>query len=187
MTTTTLTGAPTITGGAPPTPRVIGLDLSITATGVALSDGTTHTITAGKRGGDWRLVNIRKTILRHALNPSASLVVIEDLPTHAHGAGITGMVHGVVREALLDNGIPYVLIPPATLKKYATGRGNATKADMRMALYQRAGIDLRDDNQVDAAWLRVMGLDALGRPLIDLPKSQRAALDKVTWPEVVNR
>lgn len=186
MTAPTLTTAPATAGAAAP-PHIIGLDLSITATGLALWDGTTQTITAAKWGGDWRLVNIRKTVLHHALTPRTHLAVIEDLPTHAHGAGITGMVHGVVREALLDNGIPYVLIPPATLKKYATGRGNATKADMRMALYQRAGIDLRDDNQVDAAWLRVMGLDALGRPLIDLPKSQRAALDKVTWPEVVNR
>lgn len=165
------------------TPQVIGLDLSITATGIACWDGTTDTITAAKWGGDWRLVNIRKQVHHHVLTPRVDLVVIEDLPTHAHGAGITGMVHGAVRELLCDVGLPYVLVPPATLKKYATGRGNATKPDMRMALYQRAGIDLRDDNQVDALWLRYMGLDALGCPSVELPKSHREALDKVTWPE----
>lgn len=180
---TEIVGGPTIGGGAPARPRVIGLDLSITATGIALWDGHTDTIKAAKWGGDWRLVNIRKHVLTHALTPRAHLVVIEDLPTHAHGAGITGMVHGVVRELLLDNGIPYVLVPPASLKKYATGKGNATKADMRMALFQRAGVDLRDDNQVDAWWLRAAGLDQLSHPLVDLPKVQRAALDKVAWPE----
>lgn len=179
--TATTAAAPT-TGAAAP-PRVVGLDLSITATGVALWDGTTHTITAAKWGGDWRLVNIRKTVLHHLLTPRAALAVIEDLPTHAHGAGVTGMVHGVVRELLLDNGVPYVLVPPATLKKYATGKGNATKADMRMALYQRAGLDLRDDNQADAWWLRMMGLDWLGHATVILPKAQRDALLKVDWPK----
>ncbi|MER7126674.1 hypothetical protein [Micrococcus luteus] len=166
-------------------PRTVGLDLSISATGIAYWDGYTETIGAAKWGGDWRLVNIRKKVLHHVTTPRAALVVIEDLPTHAHGSGITGMVHGIVRELLLDHGIPYALVPPATLKKYATGRGNATKADMRMALYQRAGIDLRDDNQVDAWWLRAAGMDALGHPIVEVPKTHREALERVAWPEAV--
>ncbi len=172
------------------TPRVIGLDLSLTATGIATWDGRpTSTIRTLASDGDQRLRSIMVTVRADAWDYINSepieLAVIEDLPTHAHGAGITGMVHGAVRVALIERGVPYALIPPATLKKYATGRGNATKPDMRMALFQRAGLDLRDDNQVDAWWLRAAGLDVLGHPLVDLPKAQREALTKVSWPAAV--
>lgn len=164
------------------TPRVTGLDLSLTATGVATSNGDLFTIHT-RTHGDARLPEIRDALTDHIA--AAVWVVIEDLPTHAHGAGITGMVHGAIRLACYDHATTYVLVPPATLKKYATGRGNATKADMRMALYQRAGVDVRDDNQVDAWWLRAAGLDHFGHPVVDLPKTHRAALDAVTWPEAV--
>ncbi|MCX4468742.1 hypothetical protein OOK41_00150 [Micromonospora sp. NBC_01655] len=68
------------------------------------------------------------------------------------------------------------------MKKYATGRGNAGKPEMAVALYKRAGRELADDNQVDAWWLRAAGLDHLGHPPADMPKNHRAALDAVRWP-----
>lgn len=165
------------------TPRVLGLDLSISATGIAAPDGTTHVLKLHASNGDQRLSIILDAITDQ-LNQGVDLAVIEDLPTHAQGAGITGMVHGVARWALIDTGTPYALVPPASLKKYATGRGNATKPDMRMALFQRAGIDLRDDNECDAWWLRAMGLDHLGHPPVPMPTTHRAALEKITWPDL---
>ena len=75
-----------------------------------------------------------------------------------------------------------VEVTPSTLKKFATGRGNATKPDMRMALFQRAGIDERDDNRVDAWWLRQIGLHLKGHPdAISLPATHTAALAKVDY------
>lgn len=165
---------------APAAPRVIGLDLSITATGVALHDGTTTTILA--RTGDLRLVDIQDAIVRTVDGQDIDLVVIEDLPTHAKAAGITGMVHGAVRTSLLRLGVPYALVTPASLKKYATGRGNAGKPEMAVAAYKRAQAEFEDDNQCDAWWLRAAGLDHLGHPIASLPAAQRAALDAVTWP-----
>ncbi|MEU0940373.1 Holliday junction endonuclease [Embleya sp. NPDC005971] len=177
-------------------PRVIGLDPSVTATGIAWHDGSTTTAGGPATQGDSRLEEIVRWAGHAACyHPNrlrrgedgedlrAHLAVLEDLPVHGKGAGITGMAQGVVRLTLLDCSVPYALVTAAGLKKYATGRGNADKADMRMALYQRTGLDLRDDNQVDAWWLRAMGLDHLGYPVVELPAAQRAMLDKVTWPE----
>lgn len=84
----------------------------------------------------------------------------------------------VARLHTLD--IPVVEVAPTSLKKFATGKGNATKPDMRMALFQRAGIDERDDNRVDAWWLRQVGLHLVGDPeAIPLPLTHTAALAKV--------
>ncbi len=163
--------------------QIVGLDLSMTATGIALADGTTETVKT-KATGDRRLVAIADAV--RAVTAGCDMAVIEDLPTHAKSAGITGMVHGAVRAALIVAGVPYVLITPASVKKYATGKGNAGKPDMAVALFKRAGLEAGDDNQVDAYWLRAMGLDHYGQPCVQLPAVNRAALDAVkSWPEVL--
>lgn len=164
--------------------RVIGIDPSLTATGIADSDGELSTVRAHFRLKDGRLRSIYKAVMdvadaaAHDLpdvdNPDAR-AVIEDLPKQAMGAGITGMVQGVVRLALIENGVPYIKIPPATLKKFATGKGNADKAAMRVAWQQYSGIDNPDDNQVDAAFLRLIGLHLSGQH-VPLPPLQLAAV-----------
>jgi len=164
-------------------PDVVGLDLSITATGYS-HDLTTSTYKPFG-AGDLRLVSIRD-----AMTPIftwADLVVIEGPVLRSSAAIALGLLHGVIRAALIDAGIPYALVPPATLKKYATGKGNAGKPEMAVALYKRCGLELADDNQVDAYWLRAMGLDHLGAPLVDLPAAQRESLTKVQWPAVAVR
>jgi Holliday junction resolvasome RuvABC endonuclease subunit len=163
-------------------PRVVGLDLSITATGWCGADGAVETWKLPAKRGDGRLREIYNLVRSWRL--MADVVCIEDLPTHAHGAGITGMVHGVTRLALRQDDVPYVLVPPASLKKYATGKGNAGKPEMAVALYKRTGLELGDDNQVDAAWLRLMALDGCGHPEVDMPATHRVALEKITWPSL---
>lgn len=162
--------------------QVVGIDPSLSATGIA-----THrdlwTAPDRRFKGDERLHDLWLHVNMAVTGDGPYLAVIEDLPTHAHGAGKTGMAHGVVRHCLLDNQVPYLTVPPATLKVFATGRGNCTKPDMRVELLQRTGRDVRDDNQCDAAWLREIGLHLLGNPCIQLPKTHTRALDKLALPE----
>lgn len=165
-------------------PRVLGLDLSMTATGVALPSGLTLTIKP-KGSGDQRLVQITADIMGATVG-GVDLIVLEDMPARlmANAAKAIGFVHGAVRLSLLRAAIPYVAISPATLKAYATGKGNADKAAMAVAAFKRTGLEDVDDNQVDAAWLRWAGLDYLGHPEFPLPQAQRDRLAKVDWPEV---
>jgi Holliday junction resolvasome RuvABC endonuclease subunit len=166
--------------------RVAGLDLSITETGaVATITGSdvvdvpeVRTIKS-REVRDWRLVEIRHEV-RDLLH-GVELALLEDLPVHGKAAGITGMVQGVVRVELMDLGIKYGTVAPATLKKYATGRGTASKPDMAVAAHKRAGIEFRNDNECDAWWLWVMINDHADQAPFTLPKAQRDSLEKIKW------
>jgi Holliday junction resolvasome RuvABC endonuclease subunit len=166
-------------------PLVIGLDLSLTSTGVALPDGTTYRIKTRDKDGDRRLLHIRDSIREDIARYAPHLAVIEDLPRHAMGAGVTAMVHGIVRAELLDAGVPYAIVVPATLKAYACDHGRADKKQLAAAAYLAAGAEFARDSggdQCDAWWLRAAGLDWWGTPLFDLPQAQRARLSKAKWP-----
>lgn len=180
-------GPPTTHGATQPTgPQVIGLDLSLTETGIATTAGQTTIKTSPDTRLEDRLLTIRDSIYRTISDAGSNpLVVIENYVTRSPAASILGMVHGVIRVHLHEHHIPYVLIPPASLKRYATGKGNATKPDIRVAILQRYSQDIRNDNACDAFVLRAMGLDALGTPLAALPQTHRQALDKICWPTEV--
>jgi Holliday junction resolvasome RuvABC endonuclease subunit len=177
---------PAVVKTAGPRPlRVLGLDLSLTATGVCLTDGTTFTIKTRQKDGDRRLLHIADVITSMLADGSTvDLAVLEDIPQNSHAAKPIAMVHGVVRTALNRVDVPYVTVAPATLKAFATGSGKGDKTPMVMAAYKRAGREFGDDNQCDAAWLRWAALDHYGQPEFDLPKVQRDRLAKVTWPDL---
>lgn len=189
MTTLFDSETPAVTKTAPRLLRIMGLDLSITAPGIALPDGTTRTVKTKATDGDRRLQRIVDEVGlalgegADGIGDGVDLVVIEDLPTHAKSAGITGMVHGAVRLRLIDFNTPYVLVTPATLKAYATGRGNADKTAMAVAALKRTGREFADDNQCDAFWLRAAGLDWYDASEFTMPQAQRDRLTKVAWPD----
>ncbi|WP_413102267.1 hypothetical protein [Streptomyces sp. Inha503] len=178
---------PASVAGAGPAPRTIGLDLSLTSTGICLTSGSTCRIKTRQKDGDRRLNLIRDLVRAAIREERPQLAVIEDLPRHGKGAGIVAMVHGVVRAELVDAHVPYALVVPATLKAFACDHGSADKARMAAAAYLAAGAEFLEDpggDQCDAWWLRAAGLDWYGQPLFGLPEKQRARLSKVRWPNL---
>lgn len=171
----------------PPELRVLGLDLSLTSTGMALPSGATVRIKTRPADGDRRLLVIRDHIREAVEVHRPHVAVLEDLPRHAMGAGVTAMVHGIVRAALVEAGVPYALVVPATLKCFGADHGRATKQTMAAAAYLAAGAEFADDpggDQADAWWLRAAGHDHYGHALFPLPQGQRDRLRKVAWPEL---
>ncbi|MFV2094856.1 hypothetical protein ACFHW1_05105 [Micromonospora sp. LOL_014] len=171
-------------------PRVVGLDLSLASTGIAVGHWT-FSIKPGDRRDLARLEYLRDAVLAYVIDNSPDLVVVEG-PSYGSARGAQAGHHEraglwwLVRMAITGGagGWPLAVVPPATLKLYATGKGTADKPAMAVAAYKRLGIEGVSDDEVDAAWLRAAGMDHLGHPLAVMPAAQRAALDKVTWPEV---
>ncbi len=159
----------------------IGVDLSYTATGIAWPNSI-DTFVTHQMNGDHidRAKIIAGHVCAHARD--AAMIVIEDGVNRSHAAFNSGILHGIVRREL-NNVIGaqqrIVMVPPATLKKYATGKGNADKLAMVMAAYKRLGYDGSDHNEADALWLRAIGQELLDDPLCDMPVLQRSALDKL--------
>ena len=160
---------------------VIGIDPSLTATGIAWPDGTTEVIR-------WPGSGVHRLAAVYEWGESLSgrgdgLAVIEGYAfssrnSQAHALGELG---GVLRLALHDWAIPFLDVPPACLKKYATGKGNANKDLVRDAARDRLGLPAGvTSDECDAAWLRQIGLALLCDPLaVEVPKVHREALHKI--------
>jgi crossover junction endodeoxyribonuclease RuvC len=133
---------------------VVGVDPSLSSTGVALADGGFATISTSAKGPK-RLEAIRDRLLKIAL--PCDIVVIEGYSMASHqGAHQLGELGGVLRLALWQAGVPYVEVAPTRLKKWATGKGNAPK-DQVLAKAARRWPGVSNNDEADAAWLRDMG------------------------------
>lgn len=162
--------------------NILALDLSLTRTGVARCDGLTVIVPPQDARGMERLLYLEEAILERAAD--AQLVVLEGYAFGSRGRAVVdiGELGGVIRLALYRRGIRYVDVPPAALKKYATGRGNASKEEVLVAAVRRLGYTGADHNEADALWLYAMALDFYGLRESRVPKAHRAALDAVAWP-----
>jgi Holliday junction resolvasome RuvABC endonuclease subunit len=171
---------------------VIGLDLSWSATGVALDDGSTAAIKCRpspdfprKKGhplaGELdiaRLHAIRLEVQQILIATKADLVCVEG-PSYgsAQNASMLGALRGVIMSSLFQSEFKVIEVSPNSIKKLATGKGNAKKVDMVIAARERLDFNGTDDNEADAMWLRQLGLHWLGDPrAVKLPKTHLDAL-----------
>ena len=170
------------------TAGVAGIDLSLRRTAVVDTSGEPHLMLGPAVSDDdaqrsmERLDQLVRDIVAGALfsgrGPDVELVMIEWYSFGSSTKGLRSIAElgGAVRLALYHLRVPYLDVPPSTLKKYATGNGQAGKIEMVQAASKRLGYDGHDDNEADALWLRALGLDLLDEPVVALPAGNRKAL-----------
>lgn len=169
--------------------RVTGIDPSLTALGLATAypagDIVAHTVTP-RDSGCARLDQLRDHARTHV--DLYTLVVIEG---PSHGSPAAGRQRGHHERAglwwlltwtLWRLDIDVAVCPPATLKKWATGKGTASKDQVLLAVERRfPTAAVVNNNEADAAVLAAIGAHALGW-LPEQPQYSRDALLKVQWP-----
>ena len=139
---------------------IVGLDLSLTHTGVGI-------VSNGKRGyfslipkkifAVKRLAWIEERLELFISSTSICCVVIEGYSFGSVGRAIfnLGELGGIVRLLFYRHRIPIVIVPPAVVKRFSCGKGNASKEDV-VSAYNRShktSFVLKDNNEVDALLL----------------------------------
>ena len=142
----------------------IAFDLGLTITGIAHPDGSDHFICPTKHRTSpitptiehqrfaWWRDTFRMILLPF---PTSTQVIVEAPFTHRHntkGAGNLYTLHGLLRGVAIDNGLDYHTVENRTLKKWATGNGNADKRAMLEAARMTGWIG-DDHNEADAVML----------------------------------
>jgi Holliday junction resolvasome RuvABC endonuclease subunit len=164
--------------------NILGVDLSLTSTGIS-ANGKTGTITTSAKGPE-RLSIISLAVLDAVIDNSIQLVAIEGYSfasrnSQAHSIGELG---GVVRTRLWERNIPYVDIPPTCRAKFATGRGNAAKTEVMSSISAKTGLVFSGkgaDDMCDAWILEEMCRTRIGISDYTWSAAQLSALDKVDW------
>lgn len=168
---------------------ILGLDLSLTAAGWATihPDGTTRTdIIPDTKGHIADRLSTWETKLHGVIDvfcggQEPDHIYVEDLGGTQHGAFELGMVHATFWRVAWGCGMVdrVTLVNAATLKTYATGKGNASKALVLVEAVKRLGYDGYDDNEADALWLADLGARLHGYNRPQLPATHLRALDKL--------
>lgn len=188
---------------------VLGIDPSLNSTGLALVDSD-HGVRLGtsKTQPDKSLPDPATTVAKLARMrtqylacegwlwgerddrfdaepwPLADLVVIEALSFGSHGSAtrdLAGLWWLIIR-ALDQYDMPLGVVAPGTLKRWATGNGNADKRDIAAAMSQRwPGTTFRNTDEADALALASIGLHHLRVLPWEPEPYQTDSLRRIEW------
>ncbi len=138
---------------------ILALDLG-TKMGYAVGDGR-NVLASGvmdfspKRfeGAGMRYLRFRRVLVELVEEHGVTEIYLEEVRRH-RGVTAAHVYGGFLShlQAYCEDGIPYQGIPVGTLKKYATGKGNAGKPAMIAAACAK-GWEPVDHNEADALWI----------------------------------
>lgn len=165
-----------------PSRSYIGIDPSLTSTGLAIlqinSDGIptlkTETICMTSKKAD-RLFDIHERVTTQVtqtieLGFIPQGACIEGAAFNAiNRADDMGQVRGILLLLLRQFKLPYLTVAPTRLKKYATGKGGASKENMVDAALSEWDKVMSDD-EADAAWLAHLACAFFDTPQVRLRK-----------------
>lgn len=120
----------------------------------ATQSGTIHFRRSIKKNAYERLQHFRDWLVQMIHKHSITHIVYEKpvggqyLATRSHSH-----FEGIIMLVCLDHLIEYTYISPGAIKKFATGKGNATKELMMSAYRRKYGKEPLDDNECDARFL----------------------------------
>jgi crossover junction endodeoxyribonuclease RuvC len=134
--------------------RFVGIDPS-TKTGLAIIDKNNEIInvqevSSKSKEDPERFIDIADQLLEE-LHPN-DIIAIEGFSYGSKGKGVSTQygLGWIIRTFLYERGYDYVEIPPTSVKKFATGKGNVKKDAMVLPIYKHWGFEHSSDNVRDA-------------------------------------
>lgn len=142
---------------------IVGIDPSLTGTAVAICGSDKVYRFASESAGHLVSQRIGRYIVLAGqvlgVVPYGSLVFIEGYSFGSRGQATIDIAEygGILRNQLEEVGCGIVEVPPTSLKKWATGKGNGNKTPMIAALTKRYGVMYETDDEYDAYALARLG------------------------------
>lgn len=175
---------------------VAGLDLSLTGTGVAVIAPERQpalAVITSKAAGPTielrrqRLVTLASRVIEFIeAHRVGDIMFVVEQPAYAQTQGSqhdrSGLWWLIVDDLCADGLVSEV--SPTALKKYATGKGSASKAEMMARTAQEfPGVPFESDNDSDALWLAALGRAHLDpdTALHSVTKARSAVLKGIPW------
>lgn len=145
---------------------VIGIDQSLTSTGVCLVEGKkvkmSSTIMPKATDEVDRLIEIESRLAEMITASNVEVAVMEGYSFLGGGRlASLGEVGGVVKKLLRQLGIDFYIVAPMTLKKFCNSSKSKGKNKVMLEVYKRFGVEFEDDNQTDAFGLAMIGNEIL--------------------------
>lgn len=147
--------------------KVIGLDLAtncgwgvLSPTGNRIASGTWDCSVRRGESRGMRFVRFAANLRELVRAYPGAIVYFEKVEHHTgtEAAHVHGGLLAQMQVVLDELGVQYAGIPVATIKKQATGKGNASKAAMIAAANARwAPYVVVDDNDADGLWAAECG------------------------------
>lgn len=148
-------------------PFVIGIDPGTACgwavldlgTGKHIASGTLDLASRRHEGGGMRYLRAERwlTEVLDGYGATVTAVVYEEVSSHkgTAAAHVYGGLVAIFAKLCEQRGVPYAGVPVGTVKKHATGKGNANKEAMVAAARARWGypLDVTADDEADALWV----------------------------------
>lgn len=136
-------------------PVGIGIDQSYSGFAIsALTENGVYrtTVTSFTGKGADRLSAIVDHVRDELIGYKITDVAMEGYAYGSQMSHMLGELGGVLKLTLKhDFGIYPIIVPPTSLKKYVTGKGNAgKKSQMLLNVYKKWGVEFTDDNAADS-------------------------------------
>ena len=165
--------------------RFVGLDLS-TKTGLVILDEsgnvlTETEITSKIKKDPQRMIDLTEQVLSHL--EKDDVIAIEGFSYGSRGKGIAFQFgYGYsVQIALYTNDFNYLIVTPSQVKKFATGKGNASKDNMILPIYKKWGYEHESDNVRDAFVLAQIARAT--KTSVELTKYQKEVINSLNKEE----
>jgi crossover junction endodeoxyribonuclease RuvC len=161
--------------------RFVGIDPSTKTGLVILENNKVHTaieITSKEKRDPHRFMDIAKTVMKYITEHD--VICIEGFSYSSRGAAVSVQygIGWILRAELIKAGLSYYEVPPSSVKKFATGKGNAKKDELVLPIYKRWGFEHNSDNVRDAFVLAQISRALNGQ--VELTKFQQEALNKIS-------
>lgn len=169
--------------------KVMGLDIS-TKTGVSVVNDSKRVllgaqVTFPKLKGWERAAAIAARIMELHAEHKPDLVVIENYGFANANSLVTLVEVGtIIRYFLWQEDIPYIEVPPNSLKKFVSGKGQSKKEELMMFVLKKWDYTSATNDIADAVGLGMFGLGCLGVSFDAKAKEAVAEVMKTQGPVV---